>query len=760
MGLERIAAGHVATSVGSPWESSAERFLRIRRASTDLAARLSAEDQAAQSMPDASPVKWHLAHTTWFFEQLLLRPTPGYQPMDPAYDVLFNSYYESLGPRVARHQRGLMTRPSAADVLSYRRRVDEAMVTLLDRGGHVLGSHAAYLFELGLHHEQQHQELILTDLLHLFAQSPLCPAYAPRPSADGPTDAATGPSAALSVATSPPGFVEFNPADPEIGWGGGGFAFDNETPRHAVALRPFQLADRLTTNDEWIAFIDDGGYRRPDLWMADGWAKARAEGWRAPLYWRQTETGWRSMTLAGEQPVDPAAPVTHVSWYEADAYARWRGARLPTEAEWEVAAASVAPRGNLAPSSALRALPAGPTDGRLRQMFGDLWEWTNSAYCAYPGFEPTPGTASEYNGKFMINQMVLRGGSFATPTDHIRASYRNFFYPHHRWQFMGVRLAKDAVAVRDTRTGDNRSEFLADLQAGLARTPKSISPKWFYDAAGSALFEDITSLPEYYLTRAETALLTRIAPDLGASIPEGAVLVEFGSGASAKTRLLLDSSPQLFAYMPLDISEDALAEAAHRISLDYPGLTVAPVVGDFTRPLRLPALAAGRPLVGFFPGSTIGNFTQEEARRFLLAVRTLLGAGATLILGADLAKSPDTLIAAYDDAQQVTAAFNKNLLVRANRELAADFDLAAFDHEARWNPGESRIEMHLVSRTHQSVTVGDRSYAFSAGESLHTENSHKYAMPELEALATATGWRVSRQWTSPAPEFAIVVFKS
>ena len=298
------------------------------------------------------------------------------------------------------------------------------------------------------------------------------------------------------------------------------------------------------------------------------------------------------------------------------------------------------------------------------------------------------------------------------------------------------------------------------MRGALARAPKSISPKWFYDAAGSALFEAITDLPEYYLTRTETALLKRIAPELCASIPEGAVLVEFGSGASAKTRLLLDAAPKLFAYMPLDISEVALAEAAQRISRDYPALTVAPVVGDFTQSLRLPALAVGRPLVGFFPGSTIGNFTPDEARRFLLAVRTLLGAGATLIVGADLAKSPEILEAAYDDAQGVTAAFNKNLLVRANRELGSDFDLTAFDHQARWNADKSRIEMHLVSRIDQMATVGGRSFSFTAGESLHTENSHKYAVADLEALATASGWRVSRQWTSPAPEFAIVVFKS
>ena len=747
MGLEPISAGDAADAAAAvSWDSPSERYLRVRQASAALAARLSPEDLAAQSMPDASPVKWHLAHTTWFFEQMLLRPLPGYRPVDPAYDVLFNSYYESLGPRVARHQRGLMTRPSSAEVMTYRRAVDEAMVSLLESGAHRPGSHAAYLFELGLHHEQQHQELILTDLLHLFAQSPLAPAYVPA--------APTGPA----VAATPLCFVDVAPGGPEIGWGGGGFAFDNEAPRHPVTVGPFRLADRLTTNAEWLAFMDDGGYRRPDLWMSDGWARAQAEDWQAPMYWRRSDGGWRSMTLAGEMPIDPAAPVAHVSWYEADAYARWSGARLPTEAEWEVAAASVPIEGNLAPSPVLRALPAAPGRGGLRQMFGDLWEWTGSPYTAYPGFQPTPGTASEYNGKFMINQMVLRGGSFATPADHIRASYRNFFYPHHRWQFMGVRLARDAEPIRRPRPRDERSEFLADLQAALDGKPKTISPKWFYDAAGSALFQAITDLPEYYLTRSETALLTRIAPDIATAIPDGAVLVEFGSVASAKTRLLLDAAPQLFAYMPLDIAEDALAEAAGRIGRDYPSLTVAPVVGDFTGPLRLPAVAAGRPLVGFFPGSTIGNFTPDEARGFLLAVRSLLGAGATLIIGADLAKSPAVLEAAYDDAEGVTAAFNKNLLVRANRDLGADFDLDAFDHQARWNAGESRIEMHLVSRTDQTVTVGGRRFAFAAGESLHTENSHKYRLGDLEALAADSGWRAARHWISPPPEFAVLVF--
>ena len=747
MGLERTAAESVDYERVSARESPVDKFLRVRARSAALAAGLSAEDQGAQSMPDASPMKWHLAHTTWFFEQMLLRPTPGYRSVDPVYDLLFNSYYESLGPRIARHQRGLITRPSASEVMAYRERIDDALVSLLERGGVFPGSHGAYLFDLALHHEQQHQELMLTDLLHLMAQSPLFPAYQPGKATPGGDP-------------GPFEFIDFRPLIPEIGWSGPGFAFDNEGPRHAVVTRPFQLADRLTTNAEWRAFIDDGGYQRPDLWMSDGWAIVKSEGWKAPLYWTQAGDEWLTMTFRGQQPVEPFAPVVHISWYEADAFARWSGARLPTEAEWEIAATGVPVVGNLAPNGALKPMPAGPAGDAPRQLFGDVWEWTNSAYGAYPGFEPTPGTASEYNGKFMINQMVLRGGSFATPTDHVRASYRNFFHPHQRWQFMGVRLARDVPKVRAPRGNDETTEFLNDLTTALRLPNKSISPKWFYDEAGSRLFEDITELSEYYPTRTETALLTHIAPDLAAIIPDGAVMIEFGSGASAKTRLLLDAAPQLFAYAPMDISEDALASAAKSIARDYPALKVTPIVGDFTRPLPLPEFAAGRGLVGFFPGSTIGNFTPDEARRFLGAVRTLLGPDSALIVGVDLVKSSEILIAAYDDAQGVTAAFNKNLLVRANRELGADFDLEAFSHVARWNADKNRIEMHLASLVDQTVMVGGERFHFAAGETLHTENSHKFTVPGFEALVTSSGWRVIRQWTSAAPQFAVFVLTS
>lgn len=718
-----------------------ERYRAVRRASEVLAQPLSAEDQAAQSMPDASPTKWHLGHTTWFFETFILQPRlAGYRAFDPRFAYIFNSYYEALGPRQPRPQRGLLTRPGASDVVAYRAHVDAAMTRLLTDDA----ASVADLLDLGLAHEEQHQELILMDILHLFAQSPLCPAYAPAPAGAGSAD--PGPAT----------FVPFQGGVREIGHAGQGFAFDNEGPRHAVYLQPYKLADRLVTNAEWMAFMADAGYERPELWLSDGWARVQAEGWDAPAYWRQGGDGaWSAMTLYGLRPVDPHAPVVHVSFYEAEAYAAWAGRRLPTEAEWEHAACDLPvrgaflARGRLAPAAPLQA--AG-----LRQMFGDVWEWTRSAYSPYPGFRPAPGAVGEYNGKFMSGQMVLRGGACVTPDGHVRATYRNFFHPHQRWMFSGVRLADDAAPVA-ARPVEIESEFARDVVAGLSRAQKQLSPKYFYDAEGSRLFEAICEAPEYYPTRTEIALLRQIAPEIAGEIPPDAALVEFGSGASVKTRRVLDAAPQIGAYAPIDISEAALAAAEAAIRKDYPGLDVAPLAEDFTTALSLPDVLSGRRCVGFFPGSTIGNFTQDEAVEFLAQARRLLGPGAIFILGADLAKSPDVLEAAYDDAEGVTAAFNKNLLVRMNRELGGDFDLGLFEHRAVWNAQESRIEMHLVSRVDQTVRVAGRTFGFRAGESLHTENSHKFTSAGIAAMAAEAGWKVSRQWTSADPAFAVAL---
>ncbi len=719
---------------------AAARYRRVREASLALTAHLSAEDQLAQSMPDASPTKWHLAHTTWFFETFLLAPRlEGYKPFNPSFAYLFNSYYEALGPRQPRPQRGLLTRPSLDEVRAYRAHVDDGMARLLRQDA----SGVAELLELGLAHEEQHQELILMDILHLFAQSPLKPAYAPAP--------------ALPVGADP-GLarpVDFAGGLVEIGHSGASFAFDNEGPRHKVYLHPYRLADRLVTNSEWMAFMADGGYARPELWLSEGWATVQAEGWTAPLYWEESPSGWRAMTLQGLRAIAPHAPVTHISFYEADAYATWAGARLPTEAEWEHAARDLPTLGNFMGSGQFGPAATSAGASGLRQMYGDTWEWTRSAYSPYPGFQPAGGAVGEYNGKFMSGQMVLRGGCCVTPRGHARLTYRNFFQPQQRWMFSGLRLAWDAAVS----AGDDDA-FAADVRQGLSRRPKELSAKYFYDAEGSALFEAITDLPEYYPTRTEIALLRATAADMAAHIPEGAALVEFGSGASTKTRILLDAAPQTAVYVPIDISRSALDAAAQAIGRDYPGLEVAPLVDDFTTALDLPGEVGARPRVGFFPGSTIGNFRPQEVIAFLSAARQLLGEGAGFLVGIDLVKDAETLVAAYDDAQGVTAAFNLNLLTRINRELDGDFDLSAFGHRAVWNATESRMEMHLVSLRGQAVRAAGATFPFKAGETIHTENSYKFTLEGFAKLAEQAGWKLERRWESPAPSFAVVLLRA
>jgi ergothioneine biosynthesis protein EgtB len=405
------------------------RLFETRALSTDLARPLSDEDQVVQVMDDASPTKWHLAHTTWFFEAFILkRFLPSYQAFDERFEYCFNSYYESVGPRQPRPKRGLLTRPSADEVRAYRAFVDEALGRLLERP---LRPEAAELVELAINHEQQHQELLLTDVLALFAAEPLKPAY---------REARPGVAAGEAA---PPSFVSFDGGIFEVGHDGNGFAYDNEGPRHEELIRPFKLATRCVTNAEWIEFIEDGGYGTPTLWLADGWNTLNGQGWQGPLYFEKAEGGYMQMSLIGFRPVDLAAPVTHVSYYEADAFARWAGYRLPTEFEWEVAAASVSLQGRTLGRGHLQPMPAKP-GATLQQMFGDVWEWTASAYLPYPGFKAAAGAVGEYNGKFMVNQFVLRGASCATPDGHIRRTYRNFFYPHQRWQFVGLRLASDA----------------------------------------------------------------------------------------------------------------------------------------------------------------------------------------------------------------------------------------------------------------------------------------------------------------------------
>ena len=403
----------------------AQRFLTIRHRTAELASRLKPEDTVVQSMPDASPTKWHLAHTTWFFEQFILSRFPAYVSPNPEWHFLFNSYYQSVGPMHARPKRGMLTRPALDEVRDYRCRVDEAIAELIARGD---DASLPGLIELGVQHEQQHQELLLTDIKHAFAQNPLEPAFAP----DAPRS--------LSVAAPALAYVPFDEGVVEIGHDGQGFSFDNEGPRHRTYRQAGSLANRPVTNAEFMAFINDGGYRQPTLWLADGWATVQAEQWQRPLYWDEAlET---EFTLQGRRAIDPHAPVCHVSYFEADAFARWAGARLPTEVEWETMAATLPVRGNLQDSGVFQP-HASSFETPLGQMYGDVWEWTMSPYVSYPGFRTLAGALGEYNGKFMNGQWILRGGSCATPADHVRATYRNFFPPHARWQFSGIRLGND-----------------------------------------------------------------------------------------------------------------------------------------------------------------------------------------------------------------------------------------------------------------------------------------------------------------------------
>ncbi len=425
-------SGPVAEDVAS----LRQRLAATRSASRWIAEPLSEEDQIVQAMDDASPTKWHLAHTTWFFEEMVLKPyDPAYQVFDERFNYCFNSYYENAGPRHPRPKRSLLTRPTNGEVRAYREHVDRSLDAFFSRGGSGPSPEALGLVELGIHHEQQHQELMLTDILSAFSGNPLRPAYR-----EGTVGMNCSKTADLHC-------ISFEGGIFPVGHRGDGFAYDNEGPGHDQLIRPFRLANRLVTNGEWFQFMADRGYATSTLWLSDGWATVQREGWEAPLYWEKRNGQWYQMGLHGLQLADASRPVCHISYYEADAFARWAGKRLPTEFEWEVAAGDQLLEGNMLSREALRPEPAVNGAGGLQQMIGDVWEWTSSAYLPYPGFKPVAGAIGEYNGKFMCNQFVLKGGSCVTPEGHIRRTYRNFFYPHQRWQFTGLRLADDGGAA-------------------------------------------------------------------------------------------------------------------------------------------------------------------------------------------------------------------------------------------------------------------------------------------------------------------------
>ena len=423
----KFAAGHSPALRGA----MTEHYMAVRRMSQALCQPLAPDDYGLQAIPEVSPAKWHLAHTSWFFETFLLKPfSTGYRPFHPLFEHLFNSYYEQVGAPFPRPQRGLLSRPTTGEIYRYRAQIDEAMATLLSSVDEPRWPEVAARVELGCQHEQQHQELLLTDIKYNFSVNPLKPAYRP----DLPPTATDTITAQAWI--EQPGGMQ------EIGHHGDGFCFDNESPRHRLLLATYALASRPVTNGEFLEFIEAGGYERPEFWLADGWRSAREKSWQAPQYWEIADGRWQVFTLAGMRALNEHEPVCHVSFYEADAYARWAGKRLPSETEWEVIATRETVRGNFREAGYLHPAPVAGED-RPAQIFGDVWEWTRSPYAPYPGYRPAAGALGEYNGKFMVNQLVLRGGSCITPADHVRASYRNFFYPADRWQFSGIRLADD-----------------------------------------------------------------------------------------------------------------------------------------------------------------------------------------------------------------------------------------------------------------------------------------------------------------------------
>jgi len=433
----------MSTAISSQVQQAiAERFRTVRQRTLDLCKPLTPEDMMVQSCAEASPAKWHLAHTAWFFESFILKEfLPGYKLFNPDFPWLFNSYYRTFAQFPEKRLRSSFSRPGLDEVLGYRQHVDEGIERLLEAGAE---AEVLKRIELGANHEEQHQELLLTDILHAFYTNPLRPAYLNKAGQPGNEEMRTLNSQVQGPGYPAKRFVKFEGGLVDVGFSGDGFCYDNELPRHRVFLEPFAIGDRLVTNGEFAEFIADGGYRQPELWLSAGWDALEQNGWRAPLYWNDVDGNWQLFTMHGEIQLGDAidAPVSHVSYFEADAYARWAGMRLPTEAEWEVAAEGRAIEGNLLDSGELRPSGVAGAGAELKQMWGDCWEWTASAYLGYPGFEPLAGSLGEYNGKFMSGQMVLRGGSCATPKAHIRSSYRNFFQPETRWQFSGIRLVE------------------------------------------------------------------------------------------------------------------------------------------------------------------------------------------------------------------------------------------------------------------------------------------------------------------------------
>ncbi len=698
-------------------------------------------------MPDASPTKWHLAHTTWFFETFILKQfITNYKEFHPDYNFLFNSYYNKVGDRHARPERGMITRPSSSEIYEYRNYIDTKIKEYLQIKPTF---DVLKLIELGIHHEQQHQELLITDIKHALSRNPLYPAYKKHIPIRGLSKNET------KWIDHPGGLVE-------IGYSGKDFIFDAEGPRHKIWLEPFCLSKYPVSNREYIDFIENGGYKKAEYWLSDGWALCQKENWESPMYWLKNANGtWFYYTMSGLIPLNPNAPVCHVSYYEADAFARWSNARLPRESEWEIIAKSFDIVGHFADSYIFDPQPSAK-DGDT-QIYGDVWEWTQSSFSAYPGYQIVDGAVGEYNGKFMSGQMVLRGGSCATPSDHIRASYRNFFPPSARWQFSGIRLARDkSFTTSGLHSNDNRNKdiFLNDVITGLGSIPKHISSKYLYNCEGADLFKKICELEDYYPTRTEVSILKNNANEIVKYLGSEVTLIEYGSGALEKVRILLDSLKDPVSLCAIDISKEQLQESANIIRKAYPELEVLTVATDFTSVVKLPNFQRKtKSKVAFFPGSTIGNFEPANAITFLHSICKTIGKNGKLLIGVDLKKDYERLLKAYDDSTGITEAFNKNLLSRINQELGANFNKNLFRHIVRFNTFEGRIEMHLESCIDQIVNIGQEKFFFAAGETIHTENSYKYHIQEFTELASVAGLDKILTWTDKENLFGVMLFK-
>ena len=838
-------------------EQALERFNKVRALTERLAAPLSPEDTTIQSMLEASPTKWHLAHTSWFFETFILKEyLPSYQPFNSEFHFLFNSYYQGIGPQFDREKRGLISRPTLSEIMDYRNYVTKAIVALIDRNpAHDNWLKIVPLLDLGCHHEEQHQELLLTDIKHVLFTNPLKPAYRTR------TTPGRGRVATLEWLGLEDGVYD-------IGHAGDGFAFDCEGPRHKVFLYDFELASRPVTNREYLQFIKDGGYEDPKHWLAEGWELMQKEGWKKPLYWIEDKGHNAVFTLFGVEPLNPNEPVNHISYYEADAYARWAqkiwpGARLPSEAELEVAAEQCATNEGINDLANDRLHPIPSSDEKpFTQLFGDVWEWTSSSFSSYPNFTPSEGAVGEYNGKFMTSQMVLKGGSCVTPQNHMRSSYRNFYYPNARWQFSGLRLARSTAKTDTATTGGDIADFQQstdtkatpapapepkqkteapaatkpeakkppkpvedkkaskqktlssvlsddilgddfldnagiglsdenDIEAlakasdgakikadfidlkptiesfrdsvltGLKQGPKVLYAKHFYDEKGSILFDKITQLEEYYPTETEKGILRRRIRTIAQQIAEKVQLVEFGSGSGDKVRILLRALEHFDAYVPIDISREILMQSADELATEFPNVTITAICADYTKRVDLPPPSLDRPgnRLGFFPGSTIGNFTPDSAKEFLVRAGAILGSGAGLIIGIDLKKDKAILEKAYNDSKGITAQFNLNILDRINRELDGNFKISNFEHLAFYNEEEARIEMHLVSLKKQKVNVAGEEISFSEGETIHTESSYKYSVDDFKQLVMDAGLKHAAVWEDREHLFSVHFIK-